>query len=133
MRVTVIVPDHLIGIDDVFRHVDMDWPEHLWALQWHDQDGHMEWTHQPNTPAQDHDLLPYITAWHNAAPIDPLTDPSDEQAQNRNYALTYLEQTDWYIIRQAETSQQVPETVLTQRQQARDTLNETPQETPNHE
>lgn len=41
-----------------------------------------------------------------------------------NDALTYLNQTDWYIVRQLDNGKQVPEEVIEKRQKARNLISE---------
>ncbi len=71
MQLTVIVEDSLIGMDGDFRQVQMDFPEHLWAIQWQASAEHLELTHQSSTAATAETIQPYVTAWENAAPASP--------------------------------------------------------------
>ena len=46
------------------------------------------------------------------------------QKQNKinSDAKAYLKSTDWYVIRKQETDQEIPEEILTKRQEARDSI-----------
>ena len=49
--------------------------------------------------------------------------PEQLLQEKQQEAKNYLSQTDWYFARKMETGQEVPEEVLSKRQEARDILN----------
>lgn len=80
MRVTVIPEDNLIGIDGVFRSVDLSgMPSDMHAIQWNNSEGHIEYTDQrPNSRIQSFSVLePYVALW-NAAGSAPDPDPDPD-------------------------------------------------------
>ena len=58
------------------------------------------------------------------AHLNPVPTPEQLLAQAKAEAQAYLNSTDWYFARKAETGQEVPEDVLTKRAEARAKLNE---------
>ena len=49
MRVTIIPPDGVCGMDGVFYRVSMDGlPDNIRAVQWNGSQGHTEWTDRDN-------------------------------------------------------------------------------------
>lgn len=55
--------------------------------------------------------------------IDPPAPTAEQlQKQANSKARAYLASTDWYIVRKAETGVDVPEDVLTKRQEARSSI-----------
>jgi hypothetical protein len=56
---------------------------------------------------------------------DPPPPSEEEQKQQRlNELLSYLEETDWYAIRFADTGEPIPEEIKKMRQDARDEISE---------
>lgn len=54
--------------------------------------------------------------------VEPILDPEEVLALERSNARIYLNSTDWYFARLAETGELVPEAVLTKRAEARNIL-----------
>ena len=53
MNLTIVQPDNLTLIDNTPQRFDLspfDVPENLWALQWQQESGEIEYTGQPNEP-----------------------------------------------------------------------------------
>lgn len=66
-----------------------------------------------------------ISADKNGKPVlkDPPPPTAEElQAQKNAEARAYLASTDWYVVRKAETGQEIPADVLQKRQEARDAV-----------
>lgn len=82
MRVTVIRDDGVIGIDGVFRKVDLtDFPEGVRVIQWNGSEGHVEYddpqianTYLETIAA----VQSFIDLWNASAPPPP-PDPTAEQ------------------------------------------------------
>ncbi|WON73742.1 hypothetical protein [Nitrosospira sp. Is2] len=74
MRVTIIRDDGVVGVDGVFRRVDLSTlPARIRALQWNGVSGHVEYDHGANTTL--HDLAAFQTfveLWNAAAPQPPV-------------------------------------------------------------
>jgi len=47
---------------------------------------------------------------------------TEDAQQRRSFALTYLRDTDWYVLRKAETGREIPEDVLQNRQKYREDI-----------
>lgn len=65
----------------------------------------------------------------------PLTPAADRQARadmlrQRAAAVTLLRETDWYVLRLAETGEAIPAEIRSQRSTARVTLSQSPPDTP---
>lgn len=73
MRVTVIREDGKIGVDGVFRTVDLSgMPPEIRAVQWDSASGHIEYDNAVNFPLDDiAQVQPYIDMWTAAAPPPP--------------------------------------------------------------
>lgn len=67
IRVTVVPPDNLIGVNGVFLTFPYDAPKGLHALQWSGETGHTEWENGPNKPLTVADyekqVAPYVALW----------------------------------------------------------------------
>ena len=63
-----------------------------------------------------------IVADENGRPMLADPEPTDPQIQINAEARAYLDSTDWYVIRQQETGQEIPAEILTKRQEARDSI-----------
>lgn len=50
------------------------------------------------------------------------TNDDIEKENKRNEAILYLTNTDWYVIRKFETGKEIPDDVVTKRNEARDVL-----------
>lgn len=73
------------------------------------------------------DIVDYIADHPEALIPEPLPpEPTKEQksTQEIQSLLSYLDSTDWYIIRGNETGETIPKDVLTKRQAARDRISE---------
>ena len=75
MRVTIIRDDSVVGVDGIFRRVDLSaLPERIRAMQWNGGGGHIEYDQGANTAL--HDIAafqPFVELWKAAAaqPSDP--------------------------------------------------------------
>jgi hypothetical protein len=50
MKVTIIKPDGIVGVDGIFINIDLSsLPDNLRVVQWQNNSGHVEWTDQSNT------------------------------------------------------------------------------------
>ena len=63
-----------------------------------------------------------IVAGANGFPVLVDPEPVDPQIQINADARAYLASTDWYVIRQQETGTEIPEEILTKRQESRDSI-----------
>lgn len=86
MRLTMIRDDNVVGIDKVYRVVDLS-PLHasgIRGVQWEDSVGHIEFDSGPNEDITDiSEFQPYIDAWTAAAPPPP---PEPTPAERIAYA-----------------------------------------------
>jgi hypothetical protein len=73
MRVTVIRDDGVVGIDGVFRPVDLSaLPAGIRAMQWNGSDGHIEYEEAANTVLENVTAFqPFIDLWIAAARQPP--------------------------------------------------------------
>lgn len=79
MRVTIVRDDGVVGVDGIFRHVDMEGlPEGVRAVQWDGAKGHVE-HEEENTPLADiEEFRVFLDRWTAAAPpVAP--EPAPEQ------------------------------------------------------
>ena len=80
MRVTIIRDDSVVGVNGVFRRIDLSaLPEQIRALQWNGVSGHIEYDNAANTVL--HDIAafqPFVELWNAAAP-PPAIPPSAQQ------------------------------------------------------
>lgn len=70
MRVTIIRDDSVVGVDGIFRRVDLSaLIEGIRAVQWNGTSGHIEYDHAANTPLTSlADFQPFIDLWNAAVP-----------------------------------------------------------------
>jgi hypothetical protein len=70
MRVTVIRDDGVVGVDGIFRLVDLSaLPAGIRAIQWNGSNGHIEYDEAANTALDNVTAFqPFIDLWNNAAP-----------------------------------------------------------------
>jgi hypothetical protein len=94
----------------------------------HKEFGLIQFTASPNDP-EEHGRELYQRAVNGEfGKISPYESPSQEEidAQNQaaiNYeARKFLAETDWYVIRNQETGEHVPQEILEARQSARDSV-----------
>ncbi|SCY25916.1 hypothetical protein SAMN05216420_10421 [Nitrosospira sp. Nl5] len=76
MRMTIIRDDGVVGVDGLFRPVDLSTlPREIRAVQWNGASGHVEYTDSAkaeNTPLETiTDFQPFIDRWIAAAPQPP--------------------------------------------------------------
>lgn len=78
MRVTIVRDDSVIGIDGVFRQVDLSaLPEGIRAVQWDGAIGHIEYDNMPNAMIDNvAGFQPFIDLWIAAATIAPIPSPA---------------------------------------------------------
>ena len=71
MRVTVIRDDGVVGVDGIFRTVDVSgMPEGARAMQWDGNAGHIEFDNAPNGVIEGiNTILPFVDLWIAAAPV----------------------------------------------------------------
>ena len=66
-HVTVVPSDRLIIVGGIPLQLDFSAPENMHALQWHEGNGHIEWTddiNHPLTPADyAEDVAPFVALW----------------------------------------------------------------------
>lgn len=89
MRVTIVKPDGMVGVDGLFLPIDLSTTyDNLRVVQWDTDHGHEEWTDQPNTEITS--IAPYqhiIDAWNvkkaeaDARAADPYYGMTKEQIQ----------------------------------------------------
>ena len=67
MRVTINNVDGLVGIDGIFKEIDLSsLPSDLRVVQWNGSSGHVEWTNQANTEISSlTDYQQYIDAYNS--------------------------------------------------------------------
>lgn len=82
MRVAIVRDDGVVGVDDVFRHVDLSaLPFGVRAVQWNSVTGtgHIEYDEGPNTEITGNaDFQYFIDLWTAAAPPIPPNPTPDE-------------------------------------------------------
>ena len=115
--VTVVKEDNMIEVDGDGRVGEYTFPSNLWAIQWDGTSGHAEWTDGPNTVIEAADVAGYITAWEANAP-DAVAEPTAQENTN-NESIAYLESTDWYASRKADTGEAIPSDIAALRAEAR--------------
>lgn len=83
MRVTIIRDDSVVGIDGVFRRIDLSsLRANVRAVQWNDTSGHIEYDDTANTMLTNMaEFQPFVDLWKTAASeqITVLTAPSPDQ------------------------------------------------------
>lgn len=87
MRLTIIKEDSILGIDGVFRTLDLSSldPE-IRAVQWEGAKGHIEYFNSPNTPLDTLDIFSnVIQGWYNLAP-SPILEPTLEEVKEAQKA-----------------------------------------------
>tara|TARA_R110000868_G_scaffold387420_1_gene655979 strand:- start:42 stop:410 length:369 start_codon:yes stop_codon:yes gene_type:complete len=114
---TVVKEDNVISVDGDERVGEYTFPSNLWAIQWDGSTGHAEWTDGPNTVIEADDVAGYITAWEANAP-DAVAEPTAQENTN-NESIAYLESTDWYASRKADTGEAIPSDIAALRAEAR--------------
>ena len=82
MKVTVIAEDKTISVDGETFVVDYDYPENLWAIQWHNDTGEAEWTGASNTEITLAAVRPFVDAWQAV---------KDSQSDSESSEPTYRE------------------------------------------
>ncbi len=80
MRITIVRDDSVVGVDGVFRRVDLSaMPAGIRAVQWNGISGHIEYDDALNMPLQSIvDFQQFIDAWSAAAPQPPAPAPLPE-------------------------------------------------------
>jgi hypothetical protein len=70
MRITIIRDDSVVGVDGVFRRVELSaLPERIRALQWNGTSGHIEYDEGANKPLYDIAAFqPFVELWNAAGP-----------------------------------------------------------------
>ena len=115
--VQIVTEDNVISVDGDERVGEYTFPSNLWAIQWDGSTGHAEWTDGPNTVIEADDVAGYITAWEANAP-DAVAEPTAQENTN-NESIAYLESTDWYASRKADTGEAIPSDIAALRAEAR--------------
>ena len=115
--VQIVKEDNVISVDGDERVGEYTFPSNLWAIQWDGSTGHAEWTDGPNTVIEADDVAGYITAWEANAP-DAVAEPTAQENTN-NESIAYLESTDWYASRKADTGEAIPSDIAALRAEAR--------------
>jgi len=116
---TVVTQDKVIMVDGEALNDDYVFPSNLWAIQWDGSIGEAEWIDGPNTSVTLDFVQPYIDAWQVVKDAQPLPEePTAKEILNSD-SLSYLTETDWYVIRNQETGADIPQDILTARAEAR--------------
>lgn len=118
-QVIVITEDKLVIVDGEALNVEYDYPDNLWAIQWDGTTGEAEWTNKSNTSIEEAFVLPYIEAWQLVKDNQPVPVEPTAQGMLNAESLAYLEETDWYVTRFAETGVAIPQDILDSRAAAR--------------
>ena len=119
-KVSIVVEDKVISVDGDGRVGEYTFPANLWAMQLNGNEGQAEWTDGPNTDITPDDVAQYVTMWEANAP-EAEAEPTDQEDTNAE-SMAYLDSTDWYAIRYAETGVAVPSDVTTARAAARSAI-----------
>tara|TARA_B110000977_G_scaffold167610_1_gene216327 strand:+ start:2143 stop:2514 length:372 start_codon:yes stop_codon:yes gene_type:complete len=119
-NVSIVVEDKVISVDGDGRVGEYTFPANLWAMQLNGNEGQAEWTDGPNTDITPDDVSQYVTMWEANAP-EAAAEPTAQETIN-NDSLAYLKNTDWYVVRYAETGVSVPSDVTTARAAARSAI-----------
>lgn len=133
--VTVIPEDHFISVDGTGYFLDFSAPDNLHAVQWHDGKGHCEWTDRGNSviTSYDEEVQPYVAAWeaeYTRLQAQEQAEQAPERVAERECRvalqeqLTYLSDTDWYVVRYEETGVAIPAEVTAARAAARTAIDE---------
>lgn len=80
MRITIVRDDNMVGVDGIFRRVDLSaMPKGIRAVQWNGLSGHIEYDDASNMPLQNiSDFQGFINRWEAAAPQPPAPVPPAE-------------------------------------------------------
>lgn len=116
---TVVTQDKVIVVDGEALNDDYVFPSNLWAIQWDGSIGEAEWTDGPNTSVTLDFVQPYFDAWKVVKDAQPLPEEPTAQEILNSDSLSYLAETDWYVIRNHETGADIPQDILTARAEAR--------------
>jgi len=119
-KVSIVVEDKVISVDGDGRVGEYTFPANLWAMQLNGNEGQAEWTDGPNTDITPDDVAQYVTMWEANAP-EAEAEPTAQEVTNSE-SMAYLDSTDWYAIRYAETGVAVPSDVTTARAAARSAI-----------
>ena len=119
-NVSIVVEDKVISVDGDGRVGEYTFPANLWAMQLNGNEGQAEWTDGPNTDITPDDVAQYVTMWEANAP-EAAAEPTAQEVTNVE-SMSYLDSTDWYAIRYAETGVAVPSDVTTARAAARSAI-----------
>ena len=119
-KVSIVVEDKVISVDGDGRVGEYTFPANLWAMQLNGNEGQAEWTDGPNTDITPDDVAQYVTMWEANAP-EAAAEPTAQEVTNVE-SMSYLDSTDWYAIRYAETGVAVPSDVTTARAAARSAI-----------
>lgn len=96
MKATIIREDGLVGVDGVFRKVDLSGMDpNIRAVQWKGETGHIEFESGPNRLVADIEpFQPFIDLWAAASPPDPTSEDRVRAAHariNAAYETAYAE------------------------------------------
>lgn len=91
MRVTIIRDDSVVGVDGIFRRVDLSaLPAGVRAVQWDGTSGHLEYDEGANTPLESiADYQPFFDLW-SAAALSSISSIPPSAAQMRAVALARI-------------------------------------------
>lgn len=68
-QVVVVAPDNIIIVDGEGLKFDFERPENLWAIQWHNGAGHIEYNDSDHTnkaiESYEQDVQPYVALWED--------------------------------------------------------------------
>src|SRR5690242_10328543 len=73
MRITIVRDDSVVGVDGIFRHIDLSaMPAAIRAVQWNGVNGHIEYDDMANSPLDSiADFQQFVDAWRAAPPQPP--------------------------------------------------------------
>lgn len=129
-HVTVVPSDRLIIVDGTPLQFDFPTPEKLHAVQWHEGNGHMEWTDDINHPLApgdyEADVAPFVALWEaekarldeeaaaaEAARIAEYNSEESRAARIRAERDRRLDATTWLVERHKEQTAGNIETSIT--------------------
>ena len=73
MRITIIRDDNVVGVDGIFRRIDLSpMSKGIRAVQWNGMSGHIEYDEAANVPLKSiADFQQFVDAWTAATPQTP--------------------------------------------------------------
>tara|TARA_R110000803_G_scaffold102448_1_gene170535 strand:+ start:1030 stop:1479 length:450 start_codon:yes stop_codon:yes gene_type:complete len=117
MKLTIVPSDNFCSVDDVGLSeslISFSIPSNVWALQWNNSAGHIEYTNAPNETITE--LPSWATASANntttrlAAIKDAIDNPTNEELADTNRFIRngLLVDCDWVVTKALEAGGSVP-------------------------